>query len=119
MAIDVNALANEIVSTIKEYTDEVIDKVEKAADAIADEGVRELRNTSPKDTGGYAKGWTVKKTQNGKVIYNKNKPQLTHLLEKGYAKVNGGRVAGVKHIEPVEEKIVNKFVEKVEEAIKG
>ena len=65
----------------------------------------DLRQNSPKKTGEYAKGWTytVKETAPGSftgVVYQKNKPGLTHLLEKGHAKRNGGRVAGIPHIEP-------------------
>lgn len=67
--------------------------------------VKELRATSPKSkskrSGTYAKGWTKKKR--GKVIVVHNKEyQLTHLLEHGHAKVNGGRVDAQEHIKPVE-----------------
>lgn len=65
----------------------------------------DLRENSPKKTGEYAKGWTytAKETAPGSftgVVYQKSKPGLTHLLEKGHAKRNGGRVAGIPHIGP-------------------
>lgn len=65
----------------------------------------DLRANSPRKTGDYAKGWAykIKDTAEGSyhgTVYNKTDYQLTHLLEKGHAKRNGGRVAAIPHIEP-------------------
>jgi len=69
-----------------------------------------LRTNSPKRTGDYAKGWSYKVDEDvpGSYtghVYNKTKYQLTHLLEKGHAKRNGGRVDGIPHIEPAFEQM--------------
>lgn len=59
-----------------------------------------LKKRSRKKTGEYAKGWRVSKPKPiegvgaSSVVYNTTKPSLTHLLEKGHAKIGGGRVAG-------------------------
>ena len=69
-----------------------------------------LRANSPKRTGDYAKGWSYKVDEDvpGSYtghVYNKTHYQLSHLLEKGHAKRNGGRVAGIPHIEPAFEQM--------------
>ena len=79
--------------------------MEKTKTDLSKQAVGELKATSPrsnsKRAGTYAKGWTKKKR--GKVIIVHNKEyRLTHLLEHGHAKANGGRVEGQEHIKPVE-----------------
>ncbi|MBD8028148.1 HK97 gp10 family phage protein [Ureibacillus sp. Re31] len=111
-------LVKEINKTLSEYANGVGEEVEKVAETVAKEGVKKLRLRSPKDTGEYAKSWRATKVKKAWVVNNKIY-QLTHLLEKGYAKVNGGRVPGQPHIAPVEKEMINEFVKGVEEAIKG
>lgn len=110
-------IGKEIALILQQYTKEVEDEIQKSAAKIATATAKELRSTSPKKTGEYAKGWTKKKTPEGQVVYNKNKPSLTHLLEKGHAKVGGGRVKGKPHIEPAEKRAIEDFEKSVIEAI--
>lgn len=122
--IPLDQLGNEIAKILSEYTEDVIEGIDEAGQEVAKEAVKELKAKSPKKTGGYAKGWT-KKTEkkygdvSTVIIYNKNKPGLTHLLEHGHAKRGGGRVDGIPHIKPVEEKIIKEFSSKVEIIIEG
>lgn len=105
-------IGKEIALILKDYTIEVERTLEKEAARIATETAKELRATSPrskKKGRHYADGWTKKKTPEGQVVYNKNKPSLTHLLEKGHAKVGGGRVDGKPHIEPAEKRAMQDF----------
>lgn len=115
--IRIDQLANEITRCLDQYTDDVTEALEKAKENLAKEGVRKLKATSPKDTGNYAKKWTQGKTKKGRAIYNKQY-QLTHLLENGHAKRNGGRVAAVVHIAPVEEELHQKAAAEFERALK-
>src|SRR5690606_39295353 len=95
----------EIVHDEGTYTEEVGAAIEEAVKETAQAVAADLRETAPKDTGEDAKGWTARKEGPGRyVVYNKKKPQLTHLLEHGHAKSSGGRVEGRPHIKPAEER---------------
>jgi Bacteriophage HK97-gp10, putative tail-component len=114
----IDDLTQEIAKQLEQYTEHVEEALEDAKEVVSKELVKDLKRNSPKATGSYAKGWTVKKFRTGNVVHNKTDYQLTHLLEHGHAKVGGGRVEGTPHIRPAEEKAVKEFVERVEEAIK-
>lgn len=97
---------------MKEVLDEINHDVKESAkrniDRTAKESVQKLRNTSPKKTGSYARGWATKKEGDMDVIvHNRTDYQLTHLLENGHVirnkKGDYGRTSGTKHIAPVEE----------------
>ena len=115
--IKADQLAQEIVKILDDYRDTTIDKMKESVDKAAKQAVNELKTSSPKRTGAYAKDWAAKKDRNankwayGKVVYNKKHYRLTHLLEKGHRKVNGGMVAARPHIAKVEEKAINTLVE--------
>ncbi|MCK0471395.1 HK97 gp10 family phage protein [Halalkalibacter sp. APA_J-10(15)] len=112
-------IAKEITQALKEYTTEVEEGLEKAKEDVAKDTAKTLQRTSPKKTGKYAKGWRAKKDGKGWTVHNANKPGLTHLLEKGYAKVSGGRVSGKPHIYPAEQSAIKEFESKVEKVIRG
>ncbi|MFS0878269.1 HK97 gp10 family phage protein [Solibacillus isronensis] len=117
MAININQLADEINKQLREYADGVGEEMEKVAQKVAKDGVKTLKLRSPKDTGKYAAGWKATKVDGKWTVHNRIY-QLTHLLEKGHAKVGGGRVAARVHIKPVEEQMIDDYVQGVEEAIK-
>jgi hypothetical protein len=120
-SINVDKLAAQIARELKMFSGEVVDKVNVSSERVGKEAVKMLKKTSPKDSGEYAKGWKMttfkaKAQPDKRIIHNKN-GQLTHLLENGHAKVNGGRVEGIPHIRPAEEMVIKQFVAEVEEAI--
>ena len=121
MTIKADQLAQEIVKILDDYRDTTIDKMKEAVDKAAKQAVNELKTSSPKRTGAYAKDWAAKKDRKankwayGKVVYNKKHYRLTHLLEKGHRKVNGGMVAARPHIAKVEEKAINTLVEGIKD----
>lgn len=102
---------------VDEYEVEVKTTIDEIFPEVGKETVKELKKTSPKDRGKYGKTWKCKIEQDrlGKklIIYNKDNYRLTHLLEKGHAKVNGGRTEAKSHIKPAQDKAVKKVIEEI------
>ena len=115
---NIDKLASQITQALKQYTNTVTEKVDVAAEDVAKIAVDKLKQTSPKKTGAYAKSWTKTKKGKKQVVHNKKHYRLTHLLEKGHSKVNGGRVKAKVHIAPVEHQVANDFINRVERAVK-
>lgn len=116
------SVAIQMEQILDEFSDKVNDVLEKSANEIADQSVEKLHNTSPRDTGDYASGWTKKKESSKSiVVHNATNYQLTHLLENGHVirnkKGTYGRAPAHKHIKPVETWANNEFQRLVEEGI--
>ena len=113
-------IASEITKALTEYTSEVEAEMDIIKSDVADETVNMLKVNSPKGRRSkYAKGWRKKKDGTSYVIHNATDAGLTHLVEKGHAKRNGGRTQAQPHISTAEEMAIKKFENKVESAIKG
>lgn len=105
------------------YVEDIGETIEETSNQIGKEAKEELKQTSPKKTGRYAKGWTIKKGRKKKnyyavKIHNKTDYQLTHLLEFGHTTKNGGRTKAIPHIRPVEEKYKKEFEKRLEDKIR-
>ena len=109
MAESISVQMHEIMQA---YGDHVKDVWGTSVNRVSKETVQKLRNTSPKKTGSYARGWSLKRVaaRHGLVdviVHNKTDYQLTHLLENGHVirnkKGEYGRTNGIKHIAPVEQ----------------
>ena len=114
-----DTLADDIGTILEEYQDDVKQNLDQITKQIAQKGQQALKNESKSKFKGdrYWKGWKVD-LQVGRLdtkatIYNASLPGLPHLLEKGHAKRNGGRVEGTVHIAPIEEKLVAEFEKQV------
>lgn len=106
------------------YGKQVTEAVDGEITTITKEAVKELKESSPKKSGGYAKSWTAEKEKSGMyrskaVVFNKKHYRLTHLLEKGHATRSGGKTKAMPHIKPVEEKIIKELPQRIERKIKG
>ena len=110
-------LSQTIQNELEDYARDTTDTVKEAVRNAADYAVKELKATSPKRTGRYARSWRksqVKETSSElEISVHAGFYQLTHLLENGHAKRGGGRVRAIPHIKPVEEKTVKKLEEDI------
>lgn len=123
MEIKLDKLALTIEQELRLYSRQVLEALDREGEKIGKEGVAKLREASPRRSGQYAKGWTLKTERtSGRpaqyIIHNKDRPWLAHLLEHGHAKRGGGRVQGQPHIAPVEKEVVDAYLAAVEEAIR-
>ena len=116
-----NQLASEIMNALKEYKEVTDDVVKQAVNTVSEETKKMVQSASPTDSGGYKKGWTAMKDSASKtevVVYNRSKPGLTHLLEKGHAKRGGGRVEAKVHIAPAESYAILQLEDKIVKGLK-
>lgn len=121
--INITQLADEIARIFADYGAEVVQAVNGAAEEVAKACAEDLKQTSPKRSGGYRRSWKYKRMSgSGKrpqvwVVYNDKHARLTHLLEKGHATKGGGRARAIPHIAPAEERAAELFEDKALEAI--
>jgi len=104
----IDDMADEIMKGLQEYSELTDTAMKKAVRKTATSVKKEISANAPKRTGKYAKSWTTKKVKENShsleiTVHSKDRYQIAHLLEKGHAKRNGGRVAGKSHIAPAEE----------------
>lgn len=125
MSVSVEQMADEIAKMLTEYETAIVKNVDTSGKAVADKGAKQLRQTSPKRTGKYAKSWGVTREdssfgENAKyIIHNKKHYRVAHLLEHGHVMANGKRTKAIPHIKPVEEQVIREYEKKVREAIEN
>lgn len=115
-------LAAAVMEGLTEYADLATEDMKKAVKKAGATVRKEIQANAPKDTGDYAKSWSVKnvrETANAMevVVHSRNRYQLAHLLEFGHAKRGGGRVPGKAHIAPAEEKGIRELEQEIQKAL--
>lgn len=122
--VTIDALPGAIMEICTEYFNDADKATEEIMHKATQTARAELRATSPKKTGKYARGWQYRKG-GGKgrgcrfIIYNGSKPGLTHLLEKGHAVRGGGRAPAHPHIAPVEQKVCEQLPDDIKTKLSG
>lgn len=119
--IGMDELEKVIDQELGDYIKETTSTMREVVEEVTDSAVATLKLLSPRKTGKYARGWKSKTTSDSstgltKSIHNRT-PGLTHLLENGHAKQNGGRVEGRKHIEIVEKSAVKSLEDKLKQRL--
>ncbi len=122
--VRIDQLAAAVMEGLTEYADLATEDMKKAVKKAGATVRKEIQANAPKDTGDYAKSWSVKnvrETANAMevVVHSRNRYQLAHLLEFGHAKRGGGRVPGKAHIAPAEEKGIRELEREIQRALEG
>ena len=117
--IRIENLDDAVRELLEEYADMTAETLKTAVDNAGTLAKKEIKATAPVKTGQYAKSWKAKKTKetatNYQVtVYSPSRYRLTHLLEHGHAKRNGGRVRAFPHIAPAEEKAEEHLLSELE-----
>lgn len=122
-------ISKQIAEILQEEQDRIERLTQESLETASKEAVDELKQTSPKSSGAYAKGWKVKKEKNvlGVVkftVHNQDHHSLTHLLNNGHVAANqhgiySKRVEGDRHIDKVAGHITNKLVKEITGKIKN
>lgn len=109
---------SEINKLLNDYGDEVIDALKESIDETAKESVSKLKQKGDFKGRKYKSSWKSKNEASrlnyGVVIFNEKHYRLTHLLEFGHVKQNGGRTRAFPHIAPVNDEAENLLIEKLE-----
>ncbi len=122
--VRIDQLAAAVMEGLTEYADLATEDMKKAVKKAGATVRKEIQANAPKDTGDYAKSWSVKnvrETANAVevVVHSRNRYQLAHLLEFGHAKRGGGRVPGKAHIAPAEENGIRELEREIQKALEG
>lgn len=120
--VRVDGMAEALGAVLEDYGQEITETVKRTVKAAGESCKEDIQRRSPKRTGAYRKGWRCETVYDGPNgirvrVGNKTKGQLTHLLEHGHAKAGGGRVEGIPHIRPAEEKMERQLLLDLKEAL--
>ncbi len=127
MSVEDFALAvNEAMKEFQQSVDyDIVYVTQKVADEAAQNVKRYIKSSGIKGTGKYRRSIKARNIKDSplskKSVVYADKPhyRLTHLLEHGHAKLNGGRTKAYAHWEPAEREAIEDFISELREAIEN
>lgn len=121
--VPIDSLADAVMEGLEEYANLTAADMKRAVRKAGKLVRSDIQANAPRYTGDYAKSWSVKVTQETPhslllTVHSRNRYRLTHLLEHGHAKRNGGRVPGKAHISPAEQKGIAELMAEIERGLR-
>lgn len=125
--VPVDKVAEEVKAIINDYADDVTVAQREVALKVAMDCANELRGAGSFNGTKYRGSWTFRPETIGRRlisfrVYNAKHYRLTHLLERGHVVKNqhgptGKSAQAFPHVEPIEQKYVKEFEEKLKTEI--
>ena len=120
--ISISQLSAAVMGELEEYADLAAEDMKSAVKKAAATVRKDSEASAPRNTGDYAKSWTVKTTKESSnalqvTVHSRNRYQLAHLLEYGHAKRGGGRVAARPHIAAAEAAGIEQLEREIERSL--
>lgn len=124
--IKISQMESVIMDALEKYKDKAEEVIGDTLPLVGKETAAELKRTSPKRTGEYASSWTYSmqksrgsKNKNKLIVHNKKHYRIVHLLEKGHAKRNGGRVEAKVHVAPAQDHAEEKAIQRISDKLEN
>ena len=122
--VTIDKMAGELMDIMGEIRDTTTEELKASIKKAGKDIASEIKATAPKRTGKYASSWKSSVVYEGAesiqvTVHSPSRYQLAHLLEHGHAKRNGGRAAAIPHIEPAEEKVMEKMEAQLAKSIES
>ncbi len=115
-------LSQEMKSILTNYSDELLEKIEKAVYEVGEDTAERFKTLGGFKGTKYRKSWRV--TQEKRRTFTKTTvhatgsyARLTHLLEFGHATANGGRTREFPHIETNNERAEEEAIKRITKVI--
>ncbi|MBR7927067.1 HK97 gp10 family phage protein [Aerococcaceae bacterium zg-ZUI334] len=124
MKVKLDDLAQVIQKELEQYQKLTNEQIKATVKEVGQETKARIQATAPKKSGRYRNSWIVTTTKENRnsmnvVVHSRHQYQLTHLLEFGHAKRNGGRTTAIPHIAQAEQEAVTSFENKVKEILEN